>query len=283
MAQPTGLFDYVRAAFNARPFGMFMPPNWIGLGAFALLGLTDPWFWVLGLGLELGYLSLLVTNPRFQRTVHAGAPGPARDWQQTISTLLGRLGEADRRRYLLLDTRCRAIHDQQMPSGRVPDGLDAQRDGLGRLLWMFLRLLLARQAIERVLQEAERGEPIEARLSALEAQIAAPAVGDDLRRSLTGQAEILRQRLEQQTEARGKLAFLDAELTRIQEQVELIREQAALATDPEVLSQRIDQITATLGGTAQWIRDQQQVYGAMEDLLVEPPPIGAALRAKELQ
>ena len=67
--------------------------------------------------------------------------------------------------------------------------------------------------------------------------------------------------------------FLDAELMRIQEQVELIREQAALSTDPELLSQRIDQIAATLGGTAQWIRDQQQVYGAMEDLLAEPPPL----------
>jgi hypothetical protein len=284
MAHPRGLFDYVRAAFNARPFGMFVPPNWIGLGAFALLGLADPWFWVLGTGLELGYLALLVTNPRFQRTVQPGtATGSARDWQQTISTLLGRLGEADRRRYLLLETRCRAIHDQQLHGGGVPDGLDAQRDGLGRLLWMFLRLLLARQAIERVLHEADRGEPIETRLAALDAQLAAPGIGDDLRRSLSGQAEILRQRLEQQTEAREKLAFLDAELTRIQEQVELIREQAALAADPEALSHRIDQIAATLGGTAQWIRDQQQVYGAMEDLLVEPPPLGASIRAKELQ
>ena len=55
--------------------------------------------------------------------------------------------------------------------------------------------------------------------------------------------------------------------------MELIREQAALSTDPELLSQRIDEIAATLGGTAQWIRDQQQVYGAMEDLLTEPPPV----------
>jgi hypothetical protein len=65
--------------------------------------------------------------------------------------------------------------------------------------------------------------------------------------------------------------------------VELIREQAALTTDPEVLSQRIDQIAATLGGTGQWIRDQQQVYGAMEDLLTEPPPVMGASRPRESQ
>ena len=95
----------------------------------------------------------------------------------------------------------------------------------------------------------------------------------ELRRSLAGQIEILEQRIEQRKQAEHKLAYIDAELARIEEQVELIREQAALSTDPELLSRRIDEITATLGGTGQWIRDQQQVYGAMEDLLSEPPPL----------
>ena len=66
-------------------------------------------------------------------------------------------------------------------------------------------------------------------------------------------------------------------------EVELIREQSALSTDPELLSQRIDEITATLGTTGQWIRDQQQVYGAMEDLLTDPPPLAPDARARESQ
>ena len=70
---------------------------------------------------------------------------------------------------------------------------------------------------------------------------------------------------------------------RIQEQVELIREQAALSTDPELLSQRIDQIAATLGGTAQWIRDQQQLSGAMENLVAEAPPLLGPSRVRENQ
>ncbi len=52
-----------------------------------------------------------------------------------------------------------------------------------------------------------------------------------------------------------------------------MREQAVLSTDPEIVSERIDQVTATLGGTNQWIRDQQKIYGAMEDLLSDPPPL----------
>ena len=53
----------------------------------------------------------------------------------------------------------------------------------------------------------------------------------------------------------------------------MLREQSVLSTDPEVVSQRIDQIATTLGGTNQWIRDQQKIYGAMEDLLSDPPPL----------
>ena len=284
MAQQQGLFDYLRAAFNARPFGMFVPPNWIGLGAFALLGLANPGFWVLGLGLELGYLAVLVTNPRFQRTVHASRLSSSDiDWQRKIGALITRLDPADRRLYETLLARCRAVLDQQLHSGTIPQGLDSQSEGLGRLLWMYLRLLVARQAIRRVLADAERGESISGRLKSLDAHLSQSDLSDDLRRSLNSQAEILRQRLSQQTEARQKLAFLEAELTRIQEQAELIREQAALSTDPEILSQRIDEIAATLGGTSQWIRDQQKVYGAMEDLLSEPPPLATSIRVRESQ
>jgi hypothetical protein len=278
------LFDYLRAAFNARPFGMFVPPNWIGLGAFALLGMANPGFWVLGLGLELGYLAVLATNPRFQRTVHAARLSSSdTDWQRKIGGLVAHLDPADRRLYETLLGRCRAILDQQLHGGVIPHGLDSQSEGLGRLLWMYLRLLVARQAIRRVLADAERGESISTRLKILDAQIEKADLSEDLRRSLNSQAEILRQRLAQQTEGRQKLAFLDAELTRIQEQAELIREQAALSTDPEILSQRIDEIGATLGGTSQWIRDQQKVYGAMEDLLSEPPPLATSIRVRESQ
>jgi hypothetical protein len=114
---------------------------------------------------------------------------------------------------------------------------------------------------------------MEQRIQKLQGQLDEPSIGEDLRKSLAGQVEILQQRIEKKREAVEKLAFLDAELMRIQEQVELLREQTVLSTDPETVSQRIDQITTTLGGTSQWIRDQQKIYGAMEDLLYEAPPL----------
>jgi hypothetical protein len=132
-------------------------------------------------------------------------------------------------------------------------------------------------------ESREDSQQLEERLRGLEAQLKRADLGEELKRSLTGQAEILQQRLEKRKEAREKLAFMDAELVRIQEQVELVREQAVLAATPETVSQRIDQITATLGGTSQWIHEQQQIYGAVEDLLAEPPPLSVGVSGKEMQ
>ena len=144
---------------------------------------------------------------------------------------------------------------------------------------MFLRLLVARRTIRQVIGESGDATDCGSACRRSNASRTMRRSTDELRRSLGGQLEILKQRLLQRTDAERKLAYIDAELERIQQQVELIREQAALSTDPELLSQRIDEITATLGTTGQWIRDQQKVYGAMEDLLTEPPPL-AARRAR---
>lgn len=285
MASKPGFLDYVTAAFNARPLGMFVAPNWVGLAAIGLLGLSNPGFWVLGAGLELGYLLTLATNPRFQRAVSTRPLSAARaEWNQRIERLTTRLQQEDKGRYDALARRCASIIDLQTHGAAdLPQGIEAQADSLGRLSWMFLRLLVARSLILTVLEGPEDDADLEKRRKALERQAHDESVPADLRRSLSGQIEILGQRIDQRDQAEKKLAYIDAELARIEEQVELIREQAALSTDPEILSRRIDEITATLGGTGQWIRDQQQVYGAMEDLLTEPPPLGIDARAKESQ
>ena len=284
MASKPGFAKYVAAAFNARPFGMFVAPNWIGLAAFGLLGMSDPGYWVLGAGVELGYLLLLATNARFQRTVSAQPESTARsEWNTRIDALTARLDPADRKRYSALATRCRSILDLQTHGGaEIPQGVESQGDSLGRLSWMFLRLLVARRAI-RIVLDGEDEASLERKVARLNEESEDASISADLKRSLEGQLDIVGQRLEQREEARRKTAFIEEELSRIEQQIELIREQAALSTDPERLSQRIDEIAATLGGTGQWIRDQQQVYGAMEDLLTEPPPLTPDARARESQ
>ncbi|HET9369052.1 MAG TPA: hypothetical protein VFO19_02350 [Vicinamibacterales bacterium] len=287
MARDPGFLDYVKAAFNARPIGMFVAPNWIGLAAGGLLGLLNPGYLVITAGLELGYLLLLSTNKRFQKLVDARHMSGSRGaWDERLAQSLNRLSPRDRQRYVSFADRCRSIIDLQLHGQQsMPAGLEAQGESLHRLSWMYLRLLVARAVIENVIGpvDGESAHDIAARQSALERQLRDERLDAELRRSLTSQLEILRQRASQRAEAGRKLPYIDAELARVEQQVELIREQAALSTDPESLSQRIDEIAATLSGTSQWIRDQQQVFGAMEDLMVESPPMAPAGRARESQ
>ena len=308
------LWDYVREAFNARPIGMFLPPNWAMLGAFGLAGaLHDPGWLMLGAGVELGYLLVLGTNTRFQRFV-AGklSAGGNNEAERKLAALFSTLPDADRRRHQALAQRCQSILQQQFHDDTLAPGYASQSDSLSRLTWMYLRLLVTRQAILRVIREGggrAPGDPppvpiggttapvlrpptvpqygsgsrpgLEQRLAELKRRLADETLSDDLRRSLEGQAQLLEQRVARRGEADGKLAFLDAELTRIEEQVELIREQAVLSTDPERLSERIDEISATLGSTGEWIADQQKTIGALDDLIAEPPPLSSQTRARE--
>ena len=283
----------LKEAFNARPIGMFIPPNWIGLAGVALVGtLVHPGFLLIGAGLELAYLFGLSSSSRFQRYVRGKDLAKERgDWQQQLDRLLGQLEVEERDRYWRLHDRAQSIIAQQRqagaggalsPSNGHSPELAIQGEGLARLLWIYLKLLHARHSIKRVITESldveRRREPLDRRKVRLERELEREELDEDLRKSLEGQVDILRQRLEKRAETREKLAYLDAELTRIEDQVELIREQAVIASEPHAVSERIDQIAATLGGTQQWIRDQRSILGPLDEMLTEPPPLmsGAA-------
>jgi sensor domain CHASE-containing protein len=152
-------------------------------------------------------------------------------------------------------------------------------EALGRLLWVYLQLLVTRQATTRLLQGGQAGrgrhrDDLQFRIADLEGRLKSGSLDPDLRRSLEGQLDLLGQRLEGQKEARQKLDFIDSELVRVEEQITLVHEQALLAPDAESASGRIDAIGSALGSTTQWIRDQARLSGELADSLEgSPPPV----------
>ena len=185
---------------------MVVAPNWVGLAAVGLLGLANPGFWVLGAGLELGYLLAAFHQRAFPAYCCGGAAdlGPRRQLDARVSARRSwRSASAERRRYQAIADRCQSIIDLQVrhsTTGLV--GLEAQQEGLARLSWMYLRLMLARQAIVQRPRRGRRGRAsCRPRYRALEGRLAGERLNDELRRSLEGQVEILRQRIERRAEA----------------------------------------------------------------------------------
>lgn len=281
-----GLGDYLSAAFRARPLGMPIPPNWLGLAAFGLLGLVNPGFWLIGAGLEAAYLLWLAHHPRF-RAVVDGRLQQARNrdevarWETGRARLAEQLAAAERRRFAQLEARCHEVLDHQMRLDA--GGVEVQRGALGRLLLVYLRLLTGRASIVRLVDEASDGEAdrLMTKAKELNRRLADAGLSDDLRRSMQAQLAIVQSRLSRQREAGDKLAYIDAELGRIDEQVGLLRDQALLAADPQAVAARIDEIGATLGETSDWISRQQTLLGAIDEPDAALPAPPARTTAKE--
>jgi len=277
----SGLPRYLKAAFNARPVGMFVAPNWVGILAFALLGVLSPGFWVMGAGLELAYLFLLTQSARFRQHVDglalADEHGRERGRVEDVLKLLGREG---RERFTRLSDRCQAILDAQPPERA---GLDVQADELGRLLWLYLKLLRARQTLDGLLREARQSDQDQQSLARRSEDLKrelADASSPELRRSLEAQVEILAQRSERQGEAHTRVAQVDAELARIEQQVELLREETVLTANSDGLSRRIDTVSSSLSETVQWVREQEGILGDVDEILDEAPPLLTAPRMR---
>ena len=94
---------------------------------------------------------------------------------------------------------------------------------------------------------------LEGELDKLQERLEKTEPGSALRRSLEGTLDIHRRRLENLDRATESLKVIDAELERIEGQVELIREESAVGGKPEFLSSRLDAVTATMSETSQWI------------------------------
>jgi hypothetical protein len=147
-----------------------------------------------------------------------------------------------------------------------------QESGLNSLLLIYARLLLSRDTVLGFLREGSEKE-LERKLADAEGRLP-KAASDAMKHSLEANAEILRKRLEHRRNARENLQVIDSELERIENQVDLMREDVAVSRDPGVLSARIDAIATTIGEASSFLKANEALLGALgpeEEAAVAPP------------
>jgi len=262
-------WSYLGAAFNARPFGMAIPPNWLALAAFGMLGsLLNPGFFLIGAGLEIAYLWSLTGSARFRTAVDAAARAPGSGWDGRWQAMMARLGPAERELQAQLEERCSKIDVHQRELGA---GGGEQSGRLARLCWLHLRLLSARHSLAQAERSgAADGAALAAQRAQLEERLAGAALDARLRESLDDQLQVIRDRQQAHAEAARRLEFVDAELERIRQQVALTHEQALLATDADSIAISVDALSASLGEANRWLQEQHEILGGLDDL-DEPP------------
>ena len=265
--------SYILAAFNARPFGMPIPPNWFGLAAFALLGgFVSSGFWLIGLGLEIAYLAWLSRQPRFRALVDAAAGAGPDSAGAAYTRILSRLGPAGQNQQQQLETRSAGIIDHLRQAG----AMEVQITGLTQLCGLHLRLLEARNALTTVVQGGlQENDGLKAQQARLKSRLENDTPDDALRRSLEQQFAVIGERLAAHADAENRLELVHAEIERIRHQVSLIHEQALLTTDAEGITRSIDVLTASLNAAGDLLQDQRAWMTDLDDF--RNPPVSDML------
>lgn len=223
------MLRYLRAAFWARPtvpgLGR-VPLNAVATLGIGILGLGHPAFWLLGLGLETGYLSLLATNARFQRWVDGmhrmteQADGMARR-----SEVAANLAPASRERLSRLEATCARILDVHRDAEAFVAASD--RDALERVTWIYLKLLVARERLEASQAQASAAD-LESRIAGLDRDLALPGATSQLRESQQATRRLLERRLANLARGDETRKEVDSDLARIEAQVDLALDNARL-------------------------------------------------------
>jgi hypothetical protein len=266
----SGKPSYLAAAFNARPLGMPIPPNWFALAAVGLLGaFINPGFWLVGAGLEGFYLWTLSRNPRFRKTVDAVHGGGSSEWETRYEDMVGRLDEAARRSHQAIERQGAELEGILTQSGANP----AQLADVRRMVWLHLKLLAARGAFMQVtgLSSRERRE-LDEQAEQLTARLGREDSDAELRRSLEQQLAVIESRRAAQGDAQRRRELVEAELESLRQQIALVREQALLATDEGAVASSLDALGASLNEANRWLKDQRELFAGLDDLNDEPPP-----------
>jgi hypothetical protein len=258
--------SYLAAAFNARPLGMPIPPNWFGITAFGILGaLVNPGLWLIGLGLEGLYLWTLSRNRRFRNAVDAEA-----GYSESASryeNLLAHLDRAAQSRQYDIEREAAEIVGLLQRS----QAHDSQIGDVRQMAWLHLKLLTARASFLEVVDAAGRERrDLEAQEQRCRTRLGDADTDEELRRSLEQQLEVIQSRRRAHADAQRRLELVDAELGRLRQQVSLVREQALLATDENSIAHSLDALSASLNEANRWLRDQRELFAGLE--MDEPPP-----------
>jgi hypothetical protein len=274
--------DYLKEAFFFRWNLLFFLGGAAGAALTPLAPVLLP---LVGAG-ELAYLAGLVSVPRFRAAIDAkmhaarqGAPAtaPSAPAPSLIEMLGGLPGEA-RTRFERLHARCLEMRGiaagvRGAAGSQTGAAEEIRTPGLDRLLWLFLRLLLSKAALDRFLKTMNEQEIVTRLEDSRKGLAAAQAAADErLVRSLQDSIAMGELRLDNFGRARKNAEFVSVELNRIEEKIQALAEMAVNRQDPDFLSSQVDSAAESMRQTEKAVSELQHLTG-LGDQLEDPPAI----------
>ncbi len=243
------MWKYIKAAFAVKqqiPILGAIPINVIILPVFILLGIVHPAFLLFGLGFEIALVALLSSSHRFRNVVDASSQSQKQqlDNDKRIE-LLSKLSDSDRQRFLKLENRISQTQQSYEQFGS-PSSISAPNlESLHSLSWIYLKLIFARTALTGTEGE-QNALHLEKQIASLKQELGNTQASRSVRKSKEATLEILNRRLQHFEKRNDTLEEIDADLTRIEAQVELARDNAKLQANSEAVSIDVDLASDTM-------------------------------------
>ena len=237
------MWRYIKAAFLIGvpvPGLGGLPINAMAVFALGALGFVEPSVWLVGLGLETAFVSSLAFNPRFQKVIDARSAAPLlQDAASKRAALLTSLPQDLQLRLRGLQQSSARVLSIYQKLGLDSDLTSGTSASLDKLQWIFLKLLVARDHLANELGLESKAN-LESRIAALRQQAAAPGQSPSLARSQQATIDILERRIENLGNRDQLLRENESDLGRIEAQVDLMRENAAIEGKPTAVDTEIE-------------------------------------------
>jgi len=245
------VWRYLKSAFMVSvdvPSLGRVPVNALGATAFAILGFAQPAFWLLGLAIEAAVLPALAFNPRFQKVVEAQSLELSQgDADQKRQALVKLLESGAQQRLWALAKKCSQVLDVYRTQQADDYIIDSNDQALKNLEWIYLKLLVARHHLLNPTSETEQS--LERKIQGLDKDLQDGEETESLRQSKLATLNILKKRLATMRKKQQTLEEIESDLTRIDNQVDLILENASVQGKPQTISSDIELASDLLGGS----------------------------------
>ena len=245
------MWRYLKAAFfvGVPVTGLGrLPVNALAATGFFILGFGHPGFWFLGLAAEAAIIPSLAFNKRFQKTVDAEDKEVVTgDAQSKRASLVRLLPQDYQSRLANLERRCDKVLEVYRNAQAEDFIIDTNRDALENLKWVYLKLLIARYHLLTAGTE-DTPESLEKKVASLESELQNNKESSALRQSKASTLDILKRRLTNIHRREESLQEVESDLLRVESQVDLILDNAAMQGKPQTISTDIELASDLVSG-----------------------------------
>ena len=247
------MWRYVKSAFfvgvDVPGLGR-VPLNALAAGGFGVLGFGEHAIWLLGLAIEATLLSSLAFNKRFQNWVDATSFKRSDDQIAEESAALMKVLPADSKaRLTKLQAKCEQTLQmyRNLQSDEFEFTIETNREALKKLQRTYLKLLVAKQHLAE-LDSPDAEQALKTQIVNFETDLRKGNDSPGVHDSKAATLNILKKRLNNLHRKAETLEEIDSDLTRIEAQVDLVRENAGMQSKPQTISADIELASDLVSG-----------------------------------